>query len=71
MTVTVRAGANTPLAQSYAVVNAMQVSYRNTTLTRQAGEVEITPWRAFIPIAMRPPELTPRVYLPVVLQQAQ
>ncbi|WP_169238740.1 DUF7507 domain-containing protein [Candidatus Roseilinea sp. NK_OTU-006] len=71
MTVTVRAGANTSLAQSYTVVNAMQVSYRNTALTRQAGEVEIMPWRAFIPIAMRPPELTPRVYLPVVLHPMQ
>ncbi len=68
ITVTVRAGANTPLAQSYTVNNAMQVSYRNTTLTRQAGSVEVAPWRAFIPVAMRPAEITPRTYLPIMLR---
>ncbi|MDW8054981.1 MAG: hypothetical protein RMJ86_10630, partial [Anaerolineae bacterium] len=66
ITVTVRAGANTPLHQSYRVVNAMTVSYRGQSLARQAEEVEVNPYRAFLPIVRRPSEHTVRVFVPIV-----
>ncbi|MCS6774259.1 MAG: hypothetical protein NZ693_09155, partial [Thermoflexales bacterium] len=71
ITVTVRAGANAPMHQSYRVANAMVVSYRGQALMRQAAEVEVEPYRAFVPMVQRPAERTARVFVPVVWRAEQ
>jgi uncharacterized repeat protein (TIGR01451 family) len=68
ITVTVRAGANTPLWASYAVTNSVQISYRSRTMARDAVTVEVKPWRVFLPMVMRPPELVPRLFIPMVMR---
>jgi uncharacterized repeat protein (TIGR01451 family) len=68
ITVTVRAGANTPLWASYVVTNSVQISYRSRTMARDAAGVEVEPRRVFLPMVMRPPELVPRVFIPMVMR---
>ena len=68
ITVTVRAGANTPLWASYVVTNSVQIAYRSQTMARDAAGVEVEPRRVFLPMVMRPPELAPRVFIPMVMR---
>jgi uncharacterized repeat protein (TIGR01451 family) len=69
ITVTVRAGANTPLWASYVVTNSVQIAYRSQTMARDAAGVEVEPRRVFLPMVMRPPELAPRVFIPMVMRE--
>jgi len=68
ITVTMRAGANTPLWASYVVTNSVQIAYRSQTMARDAAGVEVEPRRVFLPMVMRPPELAPRVFMPIVMR---
>jgi uncharacterized repeat protein (TIGR01451 family) len=69
ITVTVRAGANTPVWASYVVTNSVQIAYRSQTMARDAAGVEVEPRRVFLPIVMRPPDLLPRVFIPMVMRE--
>jgi len=68
ITVTVRAGANTPLWASYAVTNSVQISYRSRTTARDAAAVTVEPWRVFLPMVMQPPQVMPRAFVPIVMR---
>jgi uncharacterized repeat protein (TIGR01451 family) len=53
LTVTVRA-ASGPLPEGYLLFNSVIISTADGEFTRSAPAVQVEPWRAFVPIVMRP-----------------
>jgi uncharacterized repeat protein (TIGR01451 family) len=67
LTVTVRA-ASGPLPGGYALGNSVTIGTADGQITRNAPAVTVEPWRAFVPIVQRPPDLAPRVFMPIVMR---
>ena len=53
MTITVRA-ASGPLPEGYTLFNSVTIGTADGEFTRSAPAVQVEPWRAFVPIVMRP-----------------
>jgi uncharacterized repeat protein (TIGR01451 family) len=67
LTVTVRA-ASGPLPEGYTLFNSMTIGAADGEILRNAPAVQVEPWRAFVPIVQRPPELAPRLFIPMVMR---
>jgi uncharacterized repeat protein (TIGR01451 family) len=67
LTVTVRA-ASGPLPEGYLLFNSVIIGTADGEFTRSAPAVQVEPWRAFAPVVMRPPDLLPRVFMPIVMR---
>jgi len=67
LTVTVRA-ASGPLPEGYTLFNSVIVGTADGEIVRSAPGVTVEPWRAFVPVVMRPPDLLSRVFIPVVMR---
>ena len=53
LTITVRA-ASGPLLEGYTLFNSVTIGTADGEFTRSAPAVQVEPWRAFVPIVMRP-----------------
>jgi hypothetical protein len=53
ITVTVRAGSGL-LPEGYTLFNSVTIGAADGQITRNAPAVQVEPWRAFVPIVMRP-----------------
>ena len=67
LTITVRA-ANGPLPEGYFLDNSVVIGAVDGEIVRSAPAVQVEPWRAFVPIVQRPPDLAPRVFMPIVMR---
>ena len=67
LTITVRA-ASGPLPEGYTLFNSMTIGAADGEILRNAPAVQVEPWRAFVPIVQRPPDLAPRVFIPMVMR---
>jgi len=65
ITVTVRAGSGL-LPGGYALGNSVTIGAVDGEIVRDAPSVTVEPWRVFVPIVQRPPDLAPRVFMPIV-----
>ena len=67
LTITVRA-ASGPLPGGYLLGNSVTIGAADGEIVRSAPGVTVEPWRAFVPVVMRPPDLLSRVFIPVVMR---
>ena len=68
ITVTVRAGSGL-LPGGYALGNSVTIGAVDGEIVRSAPSVQVEPLRAFVPIVMRPPDLLPRIFIPMVMRE--
>jgi uncharacterized repeat protein (TIGR01451 family) len=67
ITVTVRAGSGL-LPGGYALGNSVTIGAVDGEIVRDAPSVTVEPWRVFVPIVQQPPDLAPRVFMPIVMR---
>ena len=67
LTITVRAGSGL-LPGGYLLGNSVTIGAADGEIVRSAPAVQVEPWRAFVPIVQRPPDLLPRVFMPIVMR---